>query len=150
MPVIVIGADTSTGGRILGGFDQWNGEVRVFVSDADRGADLKEDGFKVALGDVTDESHVEAAATSCFTAVLIAEAATDDRERSFASDISAVLEGWARAVANSEVTRSIWVTDVNPPETRTREVATIAPSDPDLVRKVVELDDAQTIGTPET
>jgi len=145
MPVIVVGADTSAGQSILERLEQPEREIRVFVSDEDTAAQLKSRGFKVATGDVSDEGHVEAAATRCFTAVLIAEAATDGRERSFASTVDEVLAGWANAVARSEVRRVIWVTGETPPVTRAAEVASVDPSDPDLARKVVELDDAQSI-----
>ena len=43
------------------------------------------------------------------------------------------------------VTRTIWVTDEAPPATDTKEVAVVDPTEPDLVTKVVELDDAQVI-----
>lgn len=146
MPVIVVGADTKAGATILQQLDDPEREVRVFVTDEERGLDLRDRGFKVATGDVSDESHVEGAATRCFTAVLIAEAASDDRERSFATTPDDVLEGWARAVSNSEVTRVIWVTAGGHPQTGVPEVASVDPSDPDLAEKVVALDEAQAIG----
>jgi len=115
------------------------------VSDERVGAQLKKSGFKVALGDVSDESHIETASTRCFSAILIAEAAMDDRERSFAGTVDEVLGGWARAVVNSEVTRVIWVSQADHPRTPTREFARVDPDDPELVEKVVALDDAQMI-----
>ena len=145
MPVIVVGADTDSGQAILKGLQGPDREVRAFVSDETIGVALKSDGFKVALGDVSDESHVEAATARCFSAVLVTEAATDSRERSFAETPREVVEAWARAVAASDVTRVIWVSADRPPATKTREVATLDPGDPNLVEKVVELDDAQTI-----
>jgi uncharacterized protein YbjT (DUF2867 family) len=145
MPVIVIGADTSSGEAILEGLVEPNREIRVFVSDEQVAASMKARGFKVALGDVSDESHIEAAATRCFTAILIAEAATDERERSFIDEPSNVLAAWSRATSSSGVTRVIWVADENTPETETREVATVDPDDPKLVELVVQLDDAQAI-----
>ncbi len=145
MPVIVVGADTSDGQAILEGLQKPEREVRAFVSDERVGAQLKKNGFKVALGDVSDESHVETASTRCFSAILIAEAAMDDRERSFAATVEEVLDGWARAVVNSEVTRVIWVSRADHPRTPTREVARVDPDDPELVEKVVALDDAQVI-----
>ena len=69
----------------------------------------------------------------------------DDRERSFAETVDEVLRGWARAVANSEVTRVIWVSHADHPRTPTREVVRVDPDDPQLVEKVVALDDAQLI-----
>ncbi|MCH7900680.1 MAG: NAD(P)H-binding protein [Acidobacteria bacterium] len=145
MPVIVVGADTTAGQAILQRLQKPEREVRAFVSDERVGAQLKKSGFKVALGDVSDESHIETASTRCFSAILIAEAATDDRERSFAGTVDEVLGGWARAVVNSEVTRVIWVSQADHPPTPTREVARVDPDDPELVEKVVALDDAQVI-----
>ncbi|MCH8971837.1 MAG: hypothetical protein E2O98_07005 [Acidobacteria bacterium] len=145
MPVIVVGADTSAGQAILQRLQKPEREVRAFVSDERVGAQLKKSGFKVALGDVSDESHIETASTRCFSAILIAEAAMDDRERSFAGTVDEVLGGWARAVVNSEVTRVIWVSQADHPRTPTREVARVDPDDPELVEKVVALDDAQVI-----
>jgi len=145
VPVIVVGADTSAGQAILQRLQKPEREVRAFVSDERVGAQLKKSGFKVALGDVSDESHIETASTRCFSAILIAEAAMDDRERSFAGTVDEVLGGWARAVVNSEVTRVIWVSQADHPRTPTREVARVDPDDPELVEKVVALDDAQVI-----
>ncbi|MCH7583037.1 MAG: NAD(P)H-binding protein [Acidobacteria bacterium] len=145
MPVIVVGADTSAGQAIIQRLQKPEREVRAFVSDERVGAQLKKSGFKVALGDVSDESHIETASTRCFSAILIAEAAMDDRERSFAGTVDEVLGGWARAVVNSEVTRVIWVSQADHPRTPTREVARVDPDDPELVEKVVALDDAQVI-----
>ncbi|MDX1468881.1 MAG: NAD(P)H-binding protein [Acidimicrobiia bacterium] len=143
MPVIVIGADTASGRAIADGLSSPGREIRVFVSDEEQGADFKDRGFKVAVGDVSDESHVEGAALNCFTAVLIAEAAKDGRERSFATSHQAVVEGWARAVGAAGVRRVVWVTDAEPPETPQAEVAAVAPGADDLVSRVVAIDDAQ-------
>lgn len=145
MPMIVVGADTDAGETILEGIDARRREVRVFVSDESRGSALKDEGFKVAIGDVSDDSHVEGAALRCFSAVLIAEAAADDRERSFAHDPDAVLRGWAAAVSNSQVSRVIWVMTGQPPETSTHEAAIVDPHDPDLARRVLDLDEARTL-----
>lgn len=145
VPVIVIGADTGRGRAILDGLYTPAREIRAFVSDEAVGAALKERGIKVALGDVSDESHVEAASLRCFSAVLVADAARDDRERSFARTPEEVMSGWARAIAGSMVTRAIWVMDEQPPATSTPESAWVIPDDPELVSKVVALDDAQEI-----
>jgi hypothetical protein len=145
MPLIVVGADTPAGEDILARLDPSEREVRVFVTDESTAIHLKQRGFKVATGDVSDESHVEAATTSCFSAVLIAEAASDDRERSFARRPADVLGGWARAVSNSGVKRVIWVSADLPPETRVEESAVIDPADPGLVESVIALDDARSI-----
>jgi len=145
VPIIVIGADTSAGREILKGLQQPKREVRAFVTDENVGSTLKKTGFKVAIGDVSDESHVETASFGCFSAILIAEAAVDDRERSFAATADEVLTGWARAIVNSEVTRVIWISGAEHPQTSTREVVNVDPDDPNLVDEVVKLDDAQTI-----
>ena len=145
MPMIVVGADTKVGEALLERLDASAREIRVFVTDEARGLELKDAGFKVATGDVSDESHVEGAATRCFSAVLISEAAHDDRERSFADSAADVLEGWAKAVSNSKVTRVIWVTDGDYPDTAVREVAVVDPSETGFVRAIVDLDEASTL-----
>jgi len=145
MPVIVVGADTQDGRRLVEALIDPGREVRAFVSDPSVGAALKAMGAKVAVGDVSDDSHIEGASTRCFSAILVTEAARDDRERSFASDEAAVLVGWAKAVEASEVRRVIWVSAEDPPPTRVREVAVVSPADTDLLQKVVDLDDAQTV-----
>jgi hypothetical protein len=145
MPLIVVGADTSSGNSILERLDPSVREVRLFVSDDVTGLEMRDLGFKVATGDVSDESHVEAAALRCFSAVLIAEAATDERERAFASTAAEVLEGWARAIASSEVTRVIWVTEGEFPETKAREVTSVDPSKPGFAEDVIALDEAHSI-----
>lgn len=145
MPMIVVGADTVAGESILAEVRQTEREVRVFVTDELRAQRLKGLGYKVATGDVSDESHVEGAALRCFSAVLIAEAATDARERSFADTPGQVLDGWARAVANSGVQRVIWVIDGETPEVEVPEVAKVSPDDPALPSKVLALDDASSL-----
>ncbi|NIQ53494.1 MAG: hypothetical protein GWN71_08665, partial [Gammaproteobacteria bacterium] len=57
----------------------------------------------VALGDVSDASHVGAACTNCFSVVLVQDAAHDDRERSFANDPPAVLGAWADAIDGARI-----------------------------------------------
>lgn len=145
MPVIVIGADTGPGLAIIGALVQPRREVRAFVSDPEIVTELKGRGVKVALGDVSDDSHIESAALHCFSAVLVAEAAHDDRERSFAKTEIEVLEAWRRAVGNAQVHRVIWVYEGEPPPVEVPEVAKVSPSDPDLARRVAELDDARVI-----
>lgn len=146
MPVIVVGADTETGRAIVQALAGPDREVRAFVTDVETAGRLRSHGIKVALGDVSDDSHVEAAATSCFTAVLVEEAAEDDRERSFALNRAEVLDGWARAIAASGVTRVIWVGDGPVPEVATEESAQVSPSRPDLIQQVVALDSARSLG----
>lgn len=145
MPVIVIGADTPLGESIIDELVNPPREVRAFVSDPDTAQRLKDRGVKVALGDVSDDSHIEGAATRCFCAVLVTEAAQDDRERSFATSPEAVKQGWARAVATAGVTRVIWVTGQQPPATETAEVVAVDPKEPDTARRVAELDEVRTL-----
>jgi len=109
MPVIVVGADTQIGHTIISTVCRSAAEVRAFIT-RDKAADhLKERGVKVALGDVSDSSHVEAAALYCFCAVLVTEAAYDGRDRAFAQHPDDVLAGWAEAARNAGVRRVIWV-----------------------------------------
>ena len=144
MPMIVVGADTPTGRAIIEGVNR-EGEVRAFVTDPDEATRLRRSGFIVALGDVSDDSHVELAAWGCFSAVVVTEAASDDRTRSFARDSEAVLESWARAVATAGVHRVIWVgADHAPKVNGVDEVASIT-ADGDVAARVTALDDAQRI-----
>lgn len=145
MPVIVVGADTDVGETILEALHQPGREIRVFVSDPGRVDDYRSQGYKVALGDVSDDSHVEGASTRCFSAVLIGEAARDERERSFAETETAVLQGWANAVQNSDVRRVIWVGVTEPPQTDTPETALVDDGDDQVGPKVAALDDAHSI-----
>ena len=143
MPVIVVGADTENGRALVDGLVAPGREVRAFVSDPEVAASLKGMGVKVALGDVSDESHVQGSLTNCFTAVLVTEAARDSRERSFAASEEQVLRGWASAVAASGVTRVIWVHDGEVPPVGSAETRSVSPNRPDLVEEVVALDDAR-------
>ncbi len=151
MPVIIVGADTAVGAAIVEALLPRRGEVRVFVSDPDAAARLKRRGTKVALGDVSDGSHIGAAALSAFDAVLIAEAATDDRERSFASDEAAVFAEWAEALNEAEPQRAIWVGDGGVPDPIAAAVAESAAVDTtgrdlsDIAVEVAELDEAPTL-----
>ncbi|HYJ25038.1 MAG TPA: NAD(P)H-binding protein [Acidimicrobiia bacterium] len=143
MPVIVVGADTPQGRAVVEGLVEPGREIRAFVSDPIVGAELREIGVKVALGDVSDDSHIQGSCTNCFTAVLVTEAARDGRERAFAANERQVLEGWASAAAASGVTRVIWIHEGEPPPVRVREVRTVSPEHTDLVGEVAALDDAR-------
>lgn len=145
MPVIVVGADTEKGRALIDGLVAPGREVRAFVSDPDAVAPLKSLGVKVALGDVSDEGHVQGSLTNCFTAVLITEAARDARERSFAKSEEQVLRGWASAAAASGVTRVIWVHEGDVPQAGTAETASVSPDSRNLVSEVVALDDARVL-----
>ncbi len=146
MPVIVVGADTKAGEKIVDSLAAPQREVRVFVSDPDTVEGFRSRGIKVALGDVSDDSHVAGASLNCFSAVLVTEAAGDDRERSFAASPEEVLQGWADAVSEAKVRRVIWVVDGEPPETKTQETARVSSDHPDLGQAVARLDEAQSIG----
>lgn len=120
-------------------------EVRAFVTDPETAARLRERGAKVALGDISDDSHLAGACLNCFTVVLVEEAARDDRERAFAPDVAAVLASWARAVGSASVQRVIWLTSGDPPPVKTDQVAVVDPSDPDIAERVYEIDAARQI-----
>ncbi|HZD03694.1 MAG TPA: NAD(P)H-binding protein, partial [Longimicrobiales bacterium] len=132
MPVMVVGADTPTGERITQRLLHPPREVRVFVTDSDVAQIWRDRGAKVALGDVSDDTHLTAACHHAFSMVLIEEATRDGREYSFASDPGQVMAGWARAAEQAEVSRVIWVTSSTPPPVQGREVAVVDESSPDL------------------
>ena len=110
MPVIVIGADDPTGDAVLTALRGRAGEVRGFVSDRNTGDRLRATEVKVAIGDLSDASHIEAACTNSFCAVLVTAAADDGRELAFAGP-EETIRGWAAAIAAAGVTRALWVTD---------------------------------------
>ncbi len=126
-------------------------EVRAFISDEGRAGGLKARGVKVALGDLSDTSHVEAAALYCFCAVLVTDAALDGRELGFADGAGTVWEGWADAIRNAGVHRTIWVGAKSEftggrDSRATPEVAVVA--DTDIARaaaRVARLEEAQTL-----
>lgn len=144
MPVIVVGADTDLGSSIIDALIEPDREVRAFVTDIDESIRLKADGVKVALGDVSDPSHVGGACLNCFSAVFITEAAQDGRERAFARDRFTVLEGWAEAAREAAVTRVIWVDASGElPTTGIAQTAVVDPNDvQDVAAEVARLDDA--------
>lgn len=111
MPVIVIGADTRTGETVLDALLPRNGEVRAFVTDPTVVDALKSRNVKVAIGDVSDGSHVGGAALRSFCAIAVTEATHDDRERSFAADPDAVVEAWAEGLRDAGVKRIVVVDD---------------------------------------
>ena len=111
MPVLVVGADTPAGAAIVDALLKREGEVRAFVTDPEAGEELKRRHVKVAVGDLSDESHVEAAGTRVFSAVLITSSVEDGREVSFADSRKEVLAGWASALKGAGVRRAIWVVD---------------------------------------
>lgn len=114
MPVIVVGADTPSGEAIVARLVARGGEVRAFVTGRPAALALKQQGVKVAMGDLSDGSHVGAASFNAFTAVLVEEATADGRPLEFAPDPVGVLAVWATAVREARVKRAIWVGKPDP------------------------------------
>jgi hypothetical protein len=110
MPTIVVGADTEIGSAIVAAA-AGRGETRAFVSEESTAERLRGAQVKVALGDLSDDSHVGGAALGCFCAVLVDHAAHDGRTFAFASSPDAVVSSWIAAVVESGVTRVVLVTD---------------------------------------
>jgi len=109
MPVIIIGADTEYGPAVASALSRRHGEVRAFVTDPASAESLRGLGIKVAVGDVSDGSHIEGAAHDAYSAVLMAEAALDGRERSFAASYDGVVGAWRQGLADAGVKRLIWI-----------------------------------------
>jgi uncharacterized protein YbjT (DUF2867 family) len=150
MPVIVVGADTPLGEAIVAELLARGGEIRVFATDPDRAALLRRRGAKVAVGDVSDGSHVGAAAYNAFTVVIVEQSVFDGRPYSFAPDPAGVLEIWVGAIVDSGVQRAIWVG--NPPASfqtaPVPEIAVVAPddrSDHETALQVADLNDRATL-----
>ena len=114
MPVIVVGADHPLGEVIARKLAAPDREVRAFISSVNAHGPLRSLGIKVAIGDLSDEGHIEAAATSCFTAVFVEPALEDGRDLAFAAPKVAA-QGWAKAAAGARVQRVIWVGSGAPP-----------------------------------
>ncbi|MDH3307239.1 MAG: NAD(P)H-binding protein [Acidimicrobiia bacterium] len=154
MPVLVVGADTPLGRSVIAALGTRDGEIRAFVSDPAEAARLKAVQAKVAVGDVSDASHIAAAGLNCFSVVFLTEAAHDDRERSFADSPRAVLEEWREAITGSGATRTIWVeTELtrgsgNSARGLTAETAVVMGAGrpvEDVAAEVARLDDAATL-----
>jgi putative NADH-flavin reductase len=151
MPVIIVGADTEIGTAIVAALLPRQGEVRGFVTDLGVAEDLKRSGVKVALGDVSDGSHIGGAALSAFGAILVAAAADDERERSFAPDRDAVIAAWVEALTDAAVQRAIWVGDGGVPEPianavpESAAVSTTNRSPEEIAAAVAALDEAPTL-----
>jgi uncharacterized protein YbjT (DUF2867 family) len=122
------------------------GEIRAFATDPAGGVALRARGVKVAVGDLSDGSHVAAAAYNAFTAVLVEASAADGRETSFAADATGVLSAWAAALREANVQRAIWVGNPAPSLVAgsAPEVTVVAPAgrtDGDIAREVADLND---------
>jgi len=142
MPVIVVGADHPLGEVIARKLAAPEREVRAFISSANSHGPLRSLGIKVAIGDLSDESHVEAAATSCFTAVFVEPALGDGRELAFAAP-DAAARNWAKAALGARVQRVIWVGN-SAPSINDAEMAVVAidsRSQEEIAEEVAMLDD---------
>jgi uncharacterized protein YbjT (DUF2867 family) len=152
MPVVVVGADTELGEAIVAALLPEAAEIRAFVSDVGAAEAMKARGVKVAVGDVSDGIRVGDAAHRAFCVIFLAEAATDDRERSFTEGAEETVTAWADGLAEAGVTRVIWVGGENLDPTPFRsvvpQVAEIAidgqPLDV-IVAEVVAAEDAEHI-----
>ncbi len=145
MPILVIGADTSIGAQLMQQLSSRDGEVRAFVTDAHVGLALKETGVKVATGDVSDASHISAAAAGCFSVVAIGEAAVDSRERAFASTPSGVLATWSEAIREARPRRVILIQNPSAPsiEVDAPEFLVVSTADRPLAEVVSEVAEAE-------
>ena len=132
MPVLVLGADTAVGEALMQTLSERDGEIRAFVTDVTVGAALKQQSVKVALGDVSDASHVGAAAIGCFSIVALSEAAHDNRERSFANTPEEVYDAWLEAIRDTNAQRVIWVGPPPRNEIGADEVLVIDPQDREI------------------
>ena len=115
MPVMVVGADTELGRVVAAALTARDGEVRAFVTDPSSADPLRALGIKVAVGDVSDASHIEGAAHDVFSAVLLSEAASDDRERSFAASFVEVVCACKQGVIVAGAKRILWIGPVPMP-----------------------------------
>lgn len=151
MPVIVVGADTPLGPPIIDALTRRAGEVRAFVTDPDAAQSLKGRGVKVAVGDVSDPTHLAGAALNAFSAVAVGTAARDPRSRAFGDDPGAVLASWADAFGDAAVRRVIYLDDPPIPSAAAAFRAAVAEvavvhtggrSPIDVAAEVARLDDA--------
>ncbi len=150
MPVIVIGADTPEGPAVVEALVKRAFEVRAFITDPALSNQLRTSGAKVATGDISDGTHVEAAAMGCFCAVVMAGAAKDDRERFFVADATDLHRIWLDALANAEVSRIIWAQDstqpLHPQTSRSVSAELIVVSEgPGLPARVADLENSEKI-----
>jgi len=147
MPVIVIGADSPLGAVIADTLGGRPGERRAFVTSPEAAARLRKAGFKVAIGDISDWTHIEGAALGAFTAVLVAEAAGDGRELAFAATPEKAVDSWLRATRAANVSRVILVGSSRDPA-GTAEWAVVDPagrSAAEIASEVARLDEAARI-----
>lgn len=131
-----------------------DGELRCFVTDPDIAVGLRSSSAKVALGDVSDGSHVGGAGLNCFSMVFICAAATDVRERAFCTTPAQVFEQWQEAITMAGPRRVIWVENAGTAGSGSRivanEVAVVAGADlthREIADRVVALDEASDLDT---
>ncbi len=156
MPVLVVGADHPVGAAILAAITAREGEVRAFISDPAEAHQLKERSVKVAIGDLSDGTHVGSAALNCFSLVFVTMTAHDVRERSFAETPAQLFAQWQAAIDMSGAQRVIWVEDQQSTgsghEIRAAEVAVVPAADTSLeavAALVADLDERATLdGSP--
>lgn len=108
MPVLVVGADTELGHAIVPALQPASGEIRLFASDPEAVAGYR-DFAKVAVGDVSDGTHVGGAAIGAFCAIVITAAARDERERHFVHSTDELFQQWADGLADAGISRVIVV-----------------------------------------
>ena len=154
MPVLVVGADTPVGAIVVKALSNREGELRCFVTDPDIAAGLTSSSTKVALGDVSDGSHVGGAGLNCFSMVFMCAAATDMRERAFCTTPAQVFEQWQEAITMAGPRRVIWVEDAETAGSGSRivadEIAVVAGADlshREIADRVVALDEASDLNT---
>jgi uncharacterized protein YbjT (DUF2867 family) len=103
MPVLVVGAETAAGRAAVEALLRARGEVRAYADAAvagdDEAAALRATGAKVAVGDLDDEAHLEAALEQVHTVVHLAGnpfAAPEDQLDAFATTVSAAIGAGCR------------------------------------------------------
>lgn len=154
MPVLIVGADTPIGSALTAALASRDGEVRCFVSDPRTVTELKNHSAKVAVGDVSDGSHVGAAGLNCFSLIFITEAAFDGRERSFGDNPQTVFDQWQEAIEMSGARRVIWLEEERSigsgASIRATEIAVVTTADQStrqLVERLVALDEVADLKT---
>lgn len=123
----------------------------MFVSDVDAGLEMRKRGVKVAIGDVSDGSHISGATMRAFCAVVVADAARDSRERSFAATEDEVYRQWLEGIIDSGVSRVLWVDEKPPPQFIVDaapqfahvDVSKLTPAE--VANEVARLEDAKTL-----
>ncbi|MDH3731534.1 MAG: NAD(P)H-binding protein [Acidimicrobiia bacterium] len=146
MPVLVVGADTAVGRAAVAALTPTASQLRAFVTDPSVIDELRGHGATVAVGDVSDASHLAGAALGAFSAILIEDAAVDGRERAFATDAQEVHDAWAEAMRDAGIRRVIWVGGT-PPEAIASLDVEMAAVDPAVgvdatISAIQSLDDA--------